>query len=247
MFHKTDMQRSTRCLVKESYTKRKAVCKSTACKSMCAVLWNRHYKLYRLHDHKTSCSGFVTHIAGSSVSPATRGQSLAADGISYNAAISACADGRHLGSTEGALQSRLGSFRVFASANGYSHGIPWGWSCGDGGSFSSKIWDMGPQLEGRFLEANYPCSPWLHQLQEDHPIRKGILHMAAAWHETYCSAGHGCQRVTSFRNWFQILKLLEDPGDSCDSLFLLGSLAPSQVLKKPVSFGPISWVVLATP
>ena len=33
-----------RCLVKESYTKRKAVCKPTACKSMCAVLWNRHYR-----------------------------------------------------------------------------------------------------------------------------------------------------------------------------------------------------------
>lgn len=90
---------------------------------------------------------------------------------------------------------------------------------------SSKSWDMGPQMEGRFLEANYPCSPWFHQLQEDHPIKKGVLHMAAAWHETYCSAGHGCQRVTSFRNWFQILKLLEDTGDSCDGLFLLGSLA----------------------
>ena len=47
---------------------------------------------------------------------------------------------------------------------------------------SSKSWDMGPQMEGRFLEANYPCSTSFHQLQDDHPIRKGVLHMAAARH-----------------------------------------------------------------
>lgn len=197
MFHKTDMQRST------------------------VVWWKNHTRSGKLCANPQLANPcvpcFETDIAGSFVSPATRGQSLAADGISYNAAISACADGRHPGSTEGALQSRLGSPRGFASANGYSHGIPWGWSCGDGEIFSSNIWDMGPQMEGRFLEANYPCSPSFHQ-QEDHPIRKGVLHMAA-WHETYCSAGHGCQRVTSFRNWFQILKLLEDTGDSCDGLF----------------------------
>ena len=53
-----------------------------------------------LHGHKTRCCGCVTHIGLLLVSPAARGQSLAADGISYNAAISACADGRLLGSTE---------------------------------------------------------------------------------------------------------------------------------------------------